>query len=135
MDLRNSGSDLDRVLSRIPWTSWSPTYASDGGSAPTVTTNTALYYQIGKLIYFNLDCTITAVSGAAGTFLASLPFTPSDSAGNFILGMGMENGLTGVFLRGHWQTSASKMGISTYLNNTVIVLNYRPTICGRYRIA
>jgi hypothetical protein len=56
---------------------WSPTYTSGGGTLGTTTTNAARFQQMGKLVQFFLDVSITSAgTSPTGLFQFTLPVTP-----------------------------------------------------------
>lgn len=60
------------------WETWTPTYSASGGGAfTTVTTTVARYAQIQKLIFVNIDATVTTLGTATGFMQFSLPVTAS----------------------------------------------------------
>jgi hypothetical protein len=58
------------------WETWTPTYSASGGGAfTTVTTTIARYAQIQKLVFVNIDATVTTLGTASGFMQFSLPIT------------------------------------------------------------
>lgn len=135
MDLRRSASDLDRDLSRIAWTDWTPTITAEGGGPPTVTINTAAYLKLGKLVYIQVDISITAANGSTGVMFVTLPHTPNDSSAFFNIGHGRESSVVNELVTASWFSGAAKMGLERYGNTTVIVAGYRVAVSGVYRVA
>jgi len=62
----------------LTWSTWSPTYGASGAMTYTAVTSTsARYIQIGKLVFFNLDAVGTTGGVANTTLTFSLPVTCS----------------------------------------------------------
>lgn len=77
------------------WETWSPTYSCSTGVMFVVTTNLARYGRIGKLVYGEIDFTITSIGTGAGIPIFSLPITATST--NFVaVGPYRETGITGL---------------------------------------
>ena len=59
------------------WETWVPTITSSGGAFTTVTTNSARYGRIQKIVVAEIDFTITTGGTAFGTPIFTLPVTAS----------------------------------------------------------
>jgi len=65
----------------VAWTNWSPTYGGGGSMTYTsVTTTIARYCQIGKIVFFVLDCFGTTGGTADPHIEITLPSTPSQGS-------------------------------------------------------
>ena len=135
MDLAYSFGDIDRGLRRNQWKSWTPTLSDDAAGSPTITLAYANYLEWGDLTYFEVYCTITAVGGASGALLCTLPTTASEAAGT-ILGYGRENALSGKMLF-HYLIAGNKTRVAAHnnVNDGVFVASYQLAFSGKYRTA
>ena len=113
------------------WTSWTPTFSSQGGTLTTVTTNTAIYFQIGKLVIFTLDITITDAGTGTGFIRATLPSTPNAS----FTGAAQNINITGLMGSSQIPNSDGGVYISKYDNTTFIATSARIVASGNYRVA
>lgn len=80
------------------WETWVPTVTSSGGTFTTVTVNFARYAQIQKIVFCQIDFTITAIGTAFGVPRFSIPVTGT-TLSSMVFGSYREtavNGLTGV---------------------------------------
>jgi hypothetical protein len=57
------------------WETWTPTYSASAGVMFVVTTNKARYGRIGKLVYGQIDFTITSIGTASGVPIFTAPIT------------------------------------------------------------
>lgn len=81
------------------WSTWTPTYTwgTVGGTPATFTTNLARYKQVGKLVTFQLDVTMSAVGAGNGAGLVfSIPATATSTS--LVIGSGKEKNITGKLL-------------------------------------
>jgi hypothetical protein len=62
------------------WSTWTPTIAASSGTITTSSTNWARYYQIGKIVFFNVSVTITTNGTGSGALRISTPVTSSGTA-------------------------------------------------------
>lgn len=72
------------------WTAYNPTVTSQSGTFTTVSA-TGRYKQIGKIVYAEIDVTITNAGSAAGYMSTTLPVT---AASNKYVGIAFEYGAT-----------------------------------------
>ena len=80
------------------WETWTPTVTSSGGTLTTVTVNKARYAQIQKIVFGQIDFTITAIGTGFGAPSFTIPIT-STSGNSMPYGPWREtaiNGLIGV---------------------------------------
>jgi hypothetical protein len=92
---QSQGATTNLPISDIgkAWTSWTPTYGSSGGAAPTtITTNRAVYSQIQKNVTLHIDFTITTLGSASGFMTFTLPVTAANTRD---IGIGREIASTG----------------------------------------
>lgn len=62
------------------WTTWSPTYgASGGGTITTMTTNTARYCIVNKLVSLQINATVTNAGTGTGFLSFTLPVTAKNT--------------------------------------------------------
>lgn len=104
------------------WETWTPTYsASGGGTITTMTTNLARYARIQKIVFVELDCTVTNAGTGTGFLTFTLPITAKNTRN---MGYGREIAATGNMLAvdNTATTSALILGYNAF--NTVIT-NYR----------
>jgi hypothetical protein len=87
------------------WETWTPTVTAQTGSFTTVTVNLARYGRINKLVYGEIDFTITSIGTGAGIPLFTLPVTSAVTA-TLATGQYRETGVTGL------------TGVITYENTT-----------------
>jgi len=67
------------------WTAWAPTYGASGAMTyTTVTTTTARYIRIGKLVFFVIDANGTTGGTANTTLTFTLPVTAASQ--NHVMG-------------------------------------------------
>jgi hypothetical protein len=113
------------------WTSWTPTFTSQGGTLTTVTINTAIYFQIGKLVTFTLDITITDAGTGTGFIRATLPSTPNAS----FTGAAQNINVTGFMGSSQIPSGDGGVYIAKYDNTTFISTAARIVASGNYRVA
>jgi hypothetical protein len=89
-----SNTDMDFTWKGGAWTSYTPTITANTGSFTTVS-GTGLYSQIGKVVFYTVQVTITTNGTAAGNIRFTLPLTAKT---NDYVGTGRENAVTGVQL-------------------------------------
>lgn len=73
------------------WTAWTPTVTAGSGSF-TSASGSGRWFQIGKLVFYKVDCTITTVGTGQGCVF-TLPVTAQASAGH--LGSAREDATSG----------------------------------------
>ena len=87
------------------WETWTPTVTAQTGSFTTVTVSLARYGRINKLVYAEIDFTITSIGTGAGIPLFTIPITSAVTA-TMALGQYRETAVTGL------------TGVITYENTT-----------------
>jgi len=99
---------------------FTPTASSSSGTITSYTVNGAAYTKVGRMVFVNVDITITNAGTGSASFDVTLPFTN----GSFLCnGTGRENALTGYQLQTRVNPSSSTMNIQNYANATVIATN------------
>lgn len=68
------------------WQTWTPTYGASGGTISSTTTETAVYYKIGPIVFFALKFSGTLASSPT-LVLASFPSTAVASFGMIYPGL------------------------------------------------
>lgn len=99
---------------------FTPTAASSTGTITSYTVNAAAYTKVGRMVFVNVDITITDAGTGSSSFDVSLPFTNGSAICN---GTGRENALTGYQLQTRVNPSSATMNIQTYANATAIGTN------------
>jgi len=99
---------------------FTPTASSSSGTITSYTVNSAVYTKVGRMVFVNVDITITDAGTGSGSFDVTLPFTNGSAICN---GTGRENALTGYQLQTRVIASSATMNIQTYANATAIGTN------------
>lgn len=113
------------------WSAYTPTVTGSTGGAPTVSLSSCQFVQIGKVVHYRVDITITAVSTATGTTKFTLPVA---GAGVGYIGVGREAVNSGAMLQGV-MTSGTEAIILKYDNSLMLTVNDRYVINGTYQAA
>ncbi len=108
---------------------WVPVYTSSVGAFTTVTTTTAQFTIIGKLVWYKVSFVITAVGTATGSIDFTLPTTPSGT--DSITG---QNESSGVALVGTTRVN-QKASLVKYDGTSAIVNTHPYTVTGFYHQA
>jgi hypothetical protein len=87
------------------WETWTPTVTAQTGSLTTVTVTLARYGRINKLVYAEIDFTITNIGSGGGIPFFTIPITSAATA-TIALGQYRETAATGL------------TGVITYENTT-----------------
>jgi hypothetical protein len=61
------------------WSTWTPTISAGSGTITTSSTSWARYYQIGKIVFFNVSVTVSNNGTGAGRLRITPPVTPNAS--------------------------------------------------------
>tara|TARA_R110000868_G_scaffold195641_1_gene441307 strand:- start:1761 stop:2189 length:429 start_codon:yes stop_codon:yes gene_type:complete len=77
------------------WENWSPTVTSSGGALVSVTTNSARYSQVNKIITCVFDITINSVGSGSGSLLITMPVASVATANGQSMGTYRERSVTG----------------------------------------
>ena len=77
------------------WETWTPTISASTGTFTTVSVNLARYGRIGKLVYGQIDVSITSLGTASGILIFTLPITSTSTNFN-AMGSYRETGVTGL---------------------------------------
>ena len=101
--------------------SWTPTYTAGSGTPTTVTTNKALYKQIGKQVTLELDITIANKGTATGHIEFTLPVAAKNA---LTAGHAIEVASTGN-AGSCWVKTTAKGAVTIYTGSTGWVDNYR----------
>ncbi|WP_404659404.1 hypothetical protein [Caballeronia udeis] len=111
-------------------TSYTPTVTASSGTF-TTTSATGHYYVIGKLVFFELNVTITTVGTASGLVIASLPSTLNGSGGTVVVA-GYESASTGKMLQAFAIAGTATISIRYYDATSAITAGNILTISGCY---
>lgn len=127
-------SDLDLVLNKFTWQTWSPTVTGSPAN-PSSTVNYAKYLQIGKRVFFNFDISINSTVGASGGFslFVTSPHTMNEANAE-PLGTGRELLISGKQLMVN-KNSASQFLITSHDIISLLVSGYRVACSGSYRVS
>lgn len=126
---RLSHTKLINQLTKIPWTSWTPTITSDSG-ALAHTFIYAEYLKVGKLVFYTVAFDISA--NGSGNIAVTTPsgLTPITNS----CGVGREYKVIGHSISSLVLTSGSIL-LLTYLPATPAVNGYGVIFNGFYRVA
>lgn len=113
------------------WTSWTPTYAGSGSMTWTsITTNHALYCQIGKVVFFSIRAQGTFGGTAAATITFTLPITPTQVVGGACL---IDDGSR---VSGNWLNSGGTALVNRYdATNFSLGTSRGLTVSGCYQVS
>ena len=106
----SGGGTLQQGIASPAPTSYACTITSLTGTFSNASITTAYYYQVGKIVYYDVYYTITAVGTAAGALQITLPFAASSNA------LGTGNGSNGAGLLVCQFTAGSQSFVSIYNN-------------------
>ncbi|MBR0741160.1 hypothetical protein JQ581_29935 [Bradyrhizobium liaoningense] len=109
---------------------FTPVATAGAGGPPTVTAS-CRFLQTGRTVSVQLQATITALNGASGPLLLSLPVAPA--ARNAVL-FGSEIALTGKAVRGVIGSGGSTVSITYFDNTTVLAVNNVVVLNGIYEV-
>jgi len=115
-----SGTGTSELFDDYEEGTFTPTASSSSGTITSYTVNGAAYTKVGRMVFVNVDITITDAGTGSASFDVSLPFTNGSVLCN---GTGRENALTGYQLQTRVNASSSTMNIQNYANATVIATN------------
>jgi len=115
-----SGTGTSELFDDYEEGTFTPTAASSTGTITSYTVNAAAYTKVGRMVFVNVDITITDAGTGSGSFDVSLPFANGSALCN---GTGRENALTGYQLQSRVNASSATMNIQTYANATAIGTN------------
>lgn len=131
MDLNYTREELEHVMNKLVWTTWTPTVSSTGGSGATFDVEVAEYFRIGDTIYFTLVILVTAVGSASGAMTVTMPLTPDETASSLspIIATGRGGGLQ------HKMYFASGVGVvSLYSGLSFDWVLRRHYLSGSYKV-
>jgi hypothetical protein len=109
---------------------FTPAATASAGGPPTVTTS-CRYVQNGHTVSIQLFAQITALNGATGSLLLSLPVTP---ALRLAILLGSEISLNGKMVRGTITAGSSTVSIAYYDNTTVFTVGTVLVLNGIYEV-
>jgi len=115
-----SGTGTSELFDDYEEGTFTPTASSSSGTITSYTVNGAAYTKVGRMVFVNVDITITNAGTGSASFDVTLPFTNGSVLCN---GTGRENALTGYQLQTRVIASSSTMNIQNYANATVIATN------------
>jgi hypothetical protein len=118
-----------------PFTTYTPVVTAGSGAFTTVSA-TGRYRRIGKLVFIEIDITITTNGTAAGNVTATLPFTGVNAAGFAYAGLlfGRAGNISGKLLQGFVVANASQVNIFNYDNSYPGASGERLIVSGFYEI-
>jgi hypothetical protein len=114
------------------WTNWTPTLTTQSGSLTSYTVTTARYKELGKIIFLDVDFTITNNGTGATSLFFSLP-TGKTPKNNNQIGAGRELNATGNMLQ--LIVEGSLVRVLTYNNGYPAGTNYRTSGSLTYELA
>jgi hypothetical protein len=107
-----------------------PVATSTAGGPPTVTTSSR-YVQNGRTVSVQLFAQITALNGATGALILSLPVGP---ASRLAVLTGSEISATGKMVRGTITAGTSTASIAYFDNSTVLAVGVVIVLNGTYEV-
>lgn len=107
-------TQMESIFTRdypLAWTSWTPTYGATGSMTYTsVTTISAAYIQIGKLVLFKLICSGTTGGTASYAITFTVPVTRSTADYAALAGgWGYDSATCGVCIDGGNSTTVARV--------------------------
>lgn len=81
-------------LSGAAWSTWTPTISASTGTITTSSTNNARYMQVGKMVTFQMEITITTNGTGATTLRTTIPVTARTATNHSF--QGIRSGLIGI---------------------------------------
>lgn len=114
-------SEIDTIIGG--WSSWTPSFTWSGGT-PTFTVPHARYLKIGKTVYILFRISITALNGATGSIVFSLPENRAAMDANEFLGTGRETQFSGRLLCVETTGSASTASLTHFDRTGVFTGNH-----------
>lgn len=105
------------------WETWSPTVTPQLGVFFVLTLNLARYGRIGKLVYGEIDFTVTSIGTGSGIVNFTLPVTAA-STPTVALGQYRETGVTGLIGVVTYETTTT-FSMRRYDNSPPLGAGYR----------
>lgn len=126
--------EIQALIEDTEWTAWTPTFTASGSMTYTpVTTNKAVYRQVGKLVFFRIDASGTTGGVASNTLFFTLPVTAKDTFGVVGTGLVVDVSAAGAFA---YFESTTQAGVQKYnVANFSLAAGIAHRISGVYEAA
>lgn len=99
------------AINGMPMTPWVPAVVPGSGAITAVGAKNCWYYELEKMVYIEVDVTITT-NGTGGVFVAiSLPFSAGPA---YTVIPGREAGATGVMIQGTIAPASNQLSVTKY---------------------
>lgn len=109
------------------FTTYTPTATPVGGGTFTTVTATGRYKQIGKLLFFQINTTITAIGSGSGPLAVTLPLSLTAAGTYVVVGRDQTSGKS---LNGYVLAGSNIVNVAFYDNTTIVVNGNNPVISG-----
>jgi Pectate lyase superfamily protein len=116
------------------WQTFTPVIGASTGTP--VASATGAYFQVGKILWFSMDITITGLGTSASGAVVTASLPPGLTAARKTCALGREWAVTGFMLNASISAGASILNISKYDNSTgAVVVGWELVISGCIEVA